>query len=121
MERRFTALRVIGTIFKILAWIALILGILAAVAAFVSGLTLSNQTGVLGLNIGGPLVGVATFIVALVIAIINFMLLYAIGDTIFLFLSVEENTRRTAYVMQQQYMARQPAYGPPAAPRTYED
>jgi hypothetical protein len=121
MERRYTALRVIGTVFKILAWIALILGILGAVAAFVSGLTLSNQTGVFGLNLGGPLVGIATFIVALVFTIINFMLLYAIGDTIFLFLAIEENTRRAAYVMQQQYMGRQPGYNQPAASRGYED
>ncbi|MEJ2296203.1 MAG: hypothetical protein P8Y23_15745 [Candidatus Lokiarchaeota archaeon] len=45
MDRRFTALRVIGTIFKVLAWIALILGLLAAIGALVLGFVMESQLG----------------------------------------------------------------------------
>ena len=54
MDRRFAALRVIGTIFKVAAWIVLILGLLAGVFALVAGFLLSGQFGLVGLDIGGP-------------------------------------------------------------------
>lgn len=113
MDKRFTALRVIGTIFKILAWLSLIAGLLGAVAALLVGFTLSSQTGFLGLNLSGPLTGIAAFVVALIIAIINFLLLYAVGEFVYLFLSIEENTRRTAFFLQQQYTTQQSSYSPP--------
>jgi hypothetical protein len=113
VDRRFTALRVIGTIFKILAWLSLIAGLLGAVAALWAGFTLSSQAGFMGLS--GPLTGIATFVVALIIAIINFLILYAVGEFIYLFLSIEENMRRTAFFMQQQYTSQHPAYSSPSS------
>jgi len=115
MENRFTALRVISIIFKIIAWIALIIGLIGAVGALFLGFTLSGQQSFLGFELGGPLAGIALFVVALVIAIFNFMLFYAVGESIYLFLSIEENTRRSAYLLQQQYTPRQPGY-PSASP-----
>jgi hypothetical protein len=114
MERRFTALRIIGTIFKILAWISLLVGILGAVLALVAGFTMSGQPGPLGLELSGPLVAIAMFVVILIAAIFNFLGLYALGESIYLFLAIEENTRRTAYIAQQQYMS-QTAYPSPAS------
>ncbi|MBN1660090.1 MAG: hypothetical protein JXA93_16940 [Anaerolineae bacterium] len=113
MDRRFTALRVIGTVFKILGWISLILGLLGAILALVAGLTMGGQEW-FGLDLGGPLAAIAAFIVALIISIFNFLALYAVGDAIYLALAIEENTRRTAYMMQQQYMAYQQPYPSPA-------
>lgn len=110
MDKRFTALRVIATVFKILAWISLILGLLGAIGALIAGFSLSSQQGLLGLDFGGPLAAIAMFIVTLIIAIVYFMILYAAGESIYLFLSIEENTRRMAYLMQQQYTSQQPAY-----------
>ncbi|HSJ58849.1 MAG TPA: hypothetical protein VLC95_16810 [Anaerolineae bacterium] len=118
MDRRFTALRVIGTVFKILGWISLILGLLAAVGALIAGLTMGGQEW-FGFNLGGPLAAIAAFIVALIISIFNFLALYAVGDAIYLALAIEENTRRSAYMMQQQYMAYQPPY--PAQPGVYDE
>jgi hypothetical protein len=116
MSRQFTALRVVGTIFKILGWLVLIVGLLGAAGALVAGFTLGDQLGLSGLDLGGPLAGIAAFVVTLVIAIINFLLLYAAGEAVYVFLCIEENTRRSAYLLQQQYAPPEPAYSPPAEP-----
>lgn len=121
MESRFTALRVIGVVFKILAWLALILGLLGAIGALFAGFTLSNQSGLFGFSLGGPLAGIASFIVVLITAIVNFMLFYAVGESVYLFLSIEENTRRTAYFLQQQYTPRQSSYPAAPLPASYEE
>jgi len=121
MDRRFTALRVIGTIFKVLAWISLILGLLGAIGALVMAFTLSDPERLLGLNLGGPLAGIAVFVVALIIAVFSFLCLYAIGESVYLILSVEENTRRAVYIAQQQYTSYQAQYPSPAPPPIYED
>jgi hypothetical protein len=116
------ALRVTATIFKILAWLMLILGLLVAVGVLIAGLLFQTQPGMLGLEISGPLAGISAFAVMLTLSILNFLLFYAGGEFIYLFLSIEENTRRVAYLSQQQYMAQQAPYAtPPPAPQDYED
>lgn len=119
MEKKFTALRVIGTVFKILAWISLLLGILAAVLALIGGFTMAGQDNILGVSLGGPLAGIAMFIAALIVAIFYFLSLYAVGEAIYLALAMEENTRRTAYIVQQQYM--QSSYAPPGTAPPYDE
>ena len=120
MDRRFTALRVIGTIFKVLAWILLILGLLTGIFALIAGFALAGQLGLTGLDIGGPLAGIIVFAVMLIISVFGFLLLYAIGESAYLFLSMEENTRRTAYFLQQEYTNQQSPY-PSQVPADYED
>jgi hypothetical protein len=116
MSRQFTALRVVGTIFKILGWLFLIVGVLAAIGALVFGFALTDRFGIPGIDLGGPLAGIAGFVVALVVAIVEFLVFYALGEAIYLFLCIEENTRRTAYFIQQQYAPPQPVYSPPMPP-----
>jgi hypothetical protein len=120
MDRRFTALRVIGTILKILAWIALILGILAAIGSLLLGFTVNQQLGLTGLDVGGPLAGIALFVAVLVISIVQFLFLYAAGEFLYLRLSVEENSRRMAFFLQQQYTAQQRGYVPPPPMPDYD-
>lgn len=121
MDRRFTALRVIGTVFKILAWISLILGLITAVAMLILGFTLSGRSGLLGLELGSSLAGIAMFVVLVIIAVFGFLTLYAIGESVYLFLSIEESTRRTAYLAQQQYTSYQAPYPSPASQSDQED
>ncbi len=123
MDRRFTALRIIGTVFKILAWISLIFGLLGAIGLLILGFTLSGQETLLGLDLGGTMAGIAMFVVVLVVAMFSFLSLYAIGESVYLFLSIEENTRRTAYIIQQQYSTTslQTPYAAPATTPDYED
>jgi len=99
MEQRFTALRVIAVVFKVLAWITLILGLLGAMSLFALGV----RPGPFGraalprmMNAG--LIG--AFSVA-IMTVIYFLLLYAAGDSIYLFLAIEENTRATAQYLAQ--------------------
>lgn len=120
MDRRFTALRIIGTIFKVLAWIALISGLLGAIGLLILGFTFTGE-GPLGLNLGGPLAGIALFVASLILAIFGFLALYAVGESAYLFLSIEESARRTAYILQQQYTTYQAGYpSSPSAP-DYEE
>jgi len=121
MDRRFTALRVIGTVFKILAWISLILGVIAAIGMLILGFTLSEQSGLLGLELGSSLAGIAMFVVLLIITVFGFLVLYAIGESVYLFLSVEESTRRTAYLAQQQYTTYQAPLPAQPPQNTLED
>lgn len=120
MSRQFTALRVVGTIFKVLGWLILIVGLLVAVGGLVFGFTLTDQLGLPGIDIGGPLTGVALFVASLVIAILNFLLLYAAGEAVYLFLCIEENTRRTAYFAQQQYAPPESGYSPSTPSPDYQ-
>ena len=113
MDRQFTALRVIGTVFKILAWISLILGLITAVGMLILGFTLGEQSSLLGLELGSSLAGIAAFVVLLIIAVFGFLALYAIGESVYLILSIEESTRRTAFLAQQQYTSYQAPYPPP--------
>ena len=121
MDRRFMALRIIGTVFKILAWLALIFGVLAAIGALILGFTIRGQEGLLGLSLNSPLAGIAVFIISVIVAIMSFLLLYACGEFLYLFLSVEENTRRAAYLMQQQVASQQSVYAPISSPPEYDE
>jgi len=111
MGKRFTALRVIATIFKVLGWIALLFGLLAAVLVLVAALTLNFEAA--GINFGGPLAGVIAFIVILLVAVVQFLILYAIGESIYAVLSIEESARRSAYFTQHIFNASQGTYSVP--------
>ncbi|MBN1136759.1 MAG: hypothetical protein JXM73_09235 [Anaerolineae bacterium] len=117
MGKRFTALRVIATIFKVLGWIALLVGLLGAVLVLVAYITLDFEAA--GVDFGGPLAGVVAFIVILLLAVIQFLILYAVGESIYVFLSIEESSRRAAYFSQQLFAASQSGYTVP--PPDYEE
>ncbi|NIV32641.1 MAG: hypothetical protein GWN58_25315, partial [Anaerolineae bacterium] len=63
-----------------------ILGVIAAVAMLILGFTLSGQAGLLGLELGSSLAGIAMFVVLLIVAIFGFLVLYAFGESVYLFL-----------------------------------
>jgi len=108
MEKRFGALRVIGTILKVLAWIVLASGILGAIGMIITGGLFSggSRLGSLSSQFGGAAVlagllgGVAGAIGLLFVAVVEFLVLYATGDAIYLALAIEENTRETAWYLK---------------------
>ncbi len=99
MKQRFIALRIIAVVFKVLAWITLILGLLGAIGLFAWGLRLASFAGApLPRMMNAGLVGALS---VAFMAVVYFLLLYAAGDSIHLFLAIEENTRATAQYLGQ--------------------
>jgi len=122
MEKKFRVLRIVGTIWKVLAWIALIVGFLASV-----GMLLMSIFGGEMMNRFMPLEqmpwaprlfgvagGIVSFLISLVVTLIYFLLFYAIGELIYLLLAIEENTRLTP-----QFVQARPAPQSPLAPRAF--
>ena len=111
MEKRYTALRIIGTIYKVLGGIVaavtllLVLGI--CLASLLGGAAVERlawtldayrgMAGFLGSALGGLLAGVLAAIYGGAIAVT----LYGFGEGIYLLLAIEENTRATAVMMQR--------------------
>lgn len=110
MEKKFKILRFIGTVWKILAWIELVVGVLASIGLLLTGILggsfdmmrqFGQQPGGMGWAFGA-VGGVIGFIVAIILTVIYFLALYAIGELIYLMLAIEENTRRSAQWIQEQ-------------------
>lgn len=91
MEKRFPALRIIAVMFKVVAWLVLILGV---VFALVIPLIVPDATQpeppsaqlVRWLMAGSVFVG----------AFIYWLIFYALAEVILVALAIEENTRHTA-------------------------
>jgi len=109
MEKKFRILRIIGTLWKVLAWIVLVGGILSSLGILLAGVLGSGgfifrlfeqETGVVpgALGIVSSIFG---FVVALGLTIIYFLILYAVGELIYLLLAIEENTRKTMSAVQR--------------------
>lgn len=118
MEKKFKALRFIGTVWKVLAWITLIIGVLSSVGMLLASIFGGGVLSQFGQQYGempwvswvfGLTGGIVAFGVSLIFTIIYFLLLYAVGEFIYLLLAIEENTRLTVQWIQS----------PPAAPAAY--
>lgn len=100
MEKRFSSLRIIGTVLKVLAWVVLIGGILFGLLGMVLGSALPGLAGTRGPGSGGFLQGLALGISMIVGAVLSFLGLYAYGDAVYLALAIEENTREIAHYLK---------------------
>ena len=124
VPKRFDVLRFMGAMFKEFAWITLILTILTAI-----GVVLLPQIAGLSEALG-PYAGFAaaagasaiiTGLLVLLGGLLNFVMLYALGEIILLQIAVEENTRLTAALLLKMHQDSQPeaqpvaAYPPPGA------
>lgn len=103
MVKKFKVLRFIGMVWKILAWIVLVLGILTAIGALLTSIfgggimsQFAQQQGQWAPWMFGALGGILIFTVTLVGTVIEFLIFYAVGELIFLLLAIEENTRVAA-------------------------
>ncbi len=127
MEQRFHALRTIGSIFRILGYIALVFTIIAALAfcglSVVGGTLIQSASQSFGFNSSG-----GGFIPALFGGLLGgfLVLLYggfislctiAIGELIYLLIGVEENTRKTNFMIENQMSRMQPPATSAMAPK----
>ena len=110
MNKKFGLLRFIGTVYKVFGIILAVIAVIAAAAVcittFAGGAALNDLSREFGMGsmmgIGGALGGIIggiTILIGLGLAAIS---QYAIGEAIFLFLAIEENTRATAVMLQRQ-------------------
>ena len=108
MEKRFRSLRVVATLLKVLAWIVLVAGILAAVG-IVAVSAIQGSMGApspvlermpMASQLVGPLAGLVVAVGVLLGTLLYFLLLYASGDVLHLWVSIEYNTRETAYYLR---------------------
>ncbi len=123
MEKRYSALRTIGSIFRVVGYIILVLTILGALAvcgiSVISGTAIESAsqqfglntsgTGILGGIFGGLIAAIAVILYGGMIA----LGLVAFGELTYLLIAVEENTRRTAMIVENQN--RLPPPPPPPA------
>ncbi len=106
VPRRFGVLRFLSTVFKVLAWMGLLLSLLTAIALAVAAPWMRNllveqgfRPEPLWMGPGGVvLVGLALVLAGL----IGFLLLYALAEQILVQLAIEENTRMTAALLLRQ-------------------
>jgi hypothetical protein len=104
MEKKFRILRLIGSVYKILGIVTAVLTIIGSLAACVGSVAgaglfqaIQDDVGIImNSAVAGILIGVAGLLYGAVMA----LLLYGLGEGIFLALALEENTRKTSYLMQ---------------------
>lgn len=104
MEKRFRALRVVGTLYKVLGVIVLVIGIIGGTIACVAGIAgstaLRDMSSQFGMDMPMQGAGILTAVLAAGASVlgsaIGGLTLYAAGEAIYLFLAIEENTRAAA-------------------------
>jgi len=108
VEKRFRALRIVALVYKIVAWIVLVMGGLLAIFAVVLG-AVQERAGfqspliagmpVLG-QVGGFFPGLVAGLLTMLVSFVQFVVIYAVSDLIHLMLALERNTRETAFYLR---------------------
>ncbi len=126
MEKRYTALRIISVLYKVLGVIVGLVTLLVAVIILVSAPT-SYTFGIIRVGFGETIFAVLIEVIGGGLTAVG---IYAIGEMISLFINIEENTRFTALVVRDRLQPQpvqpppqvyhqappQPPYQPPAQP-----
>ncbi len=112
MEKRYGALRIVGTVYKVLGIVVAVLTVLAVLAlcgtSVLGGAALDSMgrqfgqdfggSGIFGGVLGGVVLSVFSILYGGMIAIT----LYAFGEMTYLLIALEENARATAAMLQGQ-------------------
>jgi hypothetical protein len=112
MVKKYKALRLIGTIYKILGAIILVVSIIGAAGSCISGLLggalLSGFAEQFSLNTNPTgsgsmaIVGIVSAFVILLWGLIAGVTTYAAGEGVYLLIDIEENTRLSASLIQKE-------------------
>lgn len=108
MEKRYVALRTVGTIYRVLGIIAGCITVIAVLGTCISSVvggglmgSLSNQYYYQGASfLGGVFGGLLMSFFILLYGGIMSLTLFAAGEGVYLLLALEENTRLTAELLQ---------------------
>jgi hypothetical protein len=107
MERRYTALRIISLVYRILGGLALILAVLGAILAVAIPGSITVSSPALDTSNSDTLARLLPAVIVLVSGILSGLGLFAVGQMIQLLLDTEENTRRTARVLTEMLRLQQ--------------
>ena len=101
METKYKALRFVATIYKIFAWIFLVLGILGLPGGVIGGLIISPNYG----YAPGPgsLLGLGAGIILVLLGVLLFIVFLSFGQFIYVFMDIEDNTRKAYLLMEEKY------------------
>ena len=117
MEKRFTILRIVGTIYKVVGIIIAVVTLLSALGfcgmSVLGGSAMESVLNNLpggaggqgqGLGLLGGVVGGVLFSLAIILSGgIYAVTIYALGEAVYLLIALEENTRRTALLLHSQH------------------
>ena len=103
MEKRYGALRIIATVYKIIGVIWGILVIIGAVLVFIGGGSLMN----FGFNSSAATMFGTVFasLVTLIFGLLGALAIYGVGELVYLLINIEENTRYSAIVLRDRLAA----------------
>ncbi len=100
MEKKYRVLRIVATIWKVLAWIVLVLSVLGGCASIAFGMLAggagSNSNNTLAPLLGGAIGGAISGLIAIFIGVLYFLFLYAFAELVDVMIALEANTRATA-------------------------
>jgi hypothetical protein len=104
VKKKYRALRFVAFLLQVFGWLSLVLGIIATVGAFLTGVlnwvSLPVLEGVLG-SMSGIITGIIGAGVTLVSSIITCVVFLAAADYFFLQIEIEQNTRASAEYLRQ--------------------
>ncbi len=89
MREKYRILAVMAVVYKVLAWVTLILGVITGIFALVAGSLISQQIGAAGAAGGG----FAAFVLITVYSLISFGTLYGLAEGIRLLFDIEREVR----------------------------
>ena len=121
IKKKYRALRFVAFLCQVFAWISLVLGIISTIGAIGAGFmgyisvpTLDTLGGSNPISIVSVLAGIGSAIVILVFAVVNFIILLAFAEYLYLQIDTEQNTRVSAEYLRQLLLTQQVVQ--PAAP-----
>lgn len=106
VAKRYKALRLIARLYKILAFVVGGVCVLMALFMFVSGIATTASTTAMGLDPMAIFGGAVGGLFPLVYGAFVFIFLYGLAEWMYVFMDIEENTRRT----NEMLATRPPAY-----------
>ena len=89
MAKKYRALRIVATIYRVLGWIVLVGGILFSIIAGIAGIAFTEAMGLNGA--GGAIIGIILGIIVFTLVGLGIL---AYADLIYVAIDIEENTRR---------------------------
>jgi hypothetical protein len=95
VEKKYKALRLIATLYKILAFVAGAACLLFGLFIFVTGLAAGSKTTAIGAEPTAIFGGAVGGLLLLFYGAFLFIFLYGLGEWMTVFMDIEENTRKT--------------------------